>query len=76
LQGQLSLHGQSKPVTAELVIARLAPGTLLVSSRKPLIVQAGDFDLLEGVEKLREVAGLTSISSAIPVSFVLTFEQN
>ena len=76
LQGQLSLHGQSNPVTAELVVARLASGTLLVSSRKPLIVQAGDFDLLEGVEKLREVAGLSSISSAIPVSFVLTFEQN
>lgn len=76
LQGQLSLHGQSNPVTAELVVARLAAGKLLVSSRKPLIVQAGDFDLLEGVEKLREVAGLSSISRAIPVSFVLTFEQN
>lgn len=75
LEGELSLHGQTSPVTAELVVARLAPDTLLVSSRQPLVVQAGDFDLVEGVEKLREVAGLPSISKAVPVSFVLTFNQ-
>jgi len=75
LQGQLNLHGQSSPVTAELVVAKLGPDTLLVSSRRPLVLQAGDFDLLEGVEKLREVAGLASISKAVPVSFVLTFNQ-
>lgn len=75
LEGQLSLHGQSSKVVAELVLAKLGPDTLLVSSRRPLLLQAGDFDLLEGVEKLREVAGLPSISKAVPVSFVLTFNQ-
>ncbi|MGD8644509.1 MAG: YceI family protein [Chromatiales bacterium] len=75
LEGQLNLHGQVSPVTAELVIARLGPETLLVSSRRPLVLQAGDFKLVEGVEKLREVAGLPSISNAVPVSFVLTFDQ-
>lgn len=75
LQGQLSLHGQSSPVTAELVVARLRDDTLLVSSQKPVLVQAGDFGLVEGVEKLREIAGLPSISKAVPVSFVLTFKQ-
>jgi polyisoprenoid-binding protein YceI len=75
LQGELTLHGQSRPVTAELVVARLAAHKLLVSSRKPLVLQAGDYDLLEGVEKLREVAGLASISKAVPVSFVLVFEK-
>jgi len=76
LQGELSLHGQSSPVTAELMVARLGDDTLLVTSQKPVVVQAGDFDLVEGVEKLREVAGLTSISNAVPVSFVLTFKQD
>ena len=75
LEGQLNLHGQVSPVTAELVIARLGPETLLVSSRRPLVLQAGDFKLVEGVEKQREVAGLPSISNAVPVSFVLTFDQ-
>ena len=75
LEGELSLHGQKSAVTAELAVARLAPNKLLVSSRKPLVLQAGDYDLLEGVEKLREVAGLSSISKAVPVSFVLTFDK-
>jgi len=76
LEGELSLHGQSSPVTAELIVARLTDDTLLVTSQKPLVVQAGDFDLVEGVEKLREIAGLPSISRAVPVSFVLTFKKN
>ncbi len=75
LEGQLNLHGEVTPVTAELVVAKLSSDTVLVSSRKPLVLQAGDFKLVEGVEKLREVAGLPSISKAVPVSFVLTFNQ-
>lgn len=76
LQGELSLHGQSSPMTAELVVARLSDDTLLVTSQKQLVLKAGDFDLVEGVEKLREIAGLPSISKAVPVSFVLTFKKN
>ena len=75
VEGKLSLHDQTGAVTAELAIARLGPNKLLVSSRKPLVLQAGDYELLEGVEKLREVAGLSSISKAVPVSFVLTFDK-
>ena len=75
VEGKLDLHGQAVAVTAELAIARLGPNKLLVSSRKPLVLQAGDYELLEGVEKLREVAGLSSISKAVPVSFVLTFDK-
>ena len=75
VEGKLSLHDQTGAVTAELAIARLGPSKLLVSSRKPLVVQADDYKLSEGVEKLREVAGLSSISKAVPVSFVLTFDK-
>lgn len=75
VEGKLSLHDQTGAVTAELAIARLGPNKLLVSSRKPLVLQAGDYELVEGVEKLREVAGLSSISKAVPVSFVLTFDK-
>ncbi|MGB5604289.1 MAG: YceI family protein, partial [Gammaproteobacteria bacterium] len=69
-------HGQSGPVTAELAVARLGPNKLLVASRKPVVLQVADYELSEGVEKLREVAGLDSISKAVPVSFVLTFDKN
>lgn len=74
LQGQLALHGTKRPVAIDLLITRTGPGRLLVASRRPVIVNASDFALAEGVEKLREIAGLPSISHAVPVSFVLTFE--
>ena len=75
LQGQLTLHGTARPVTIDLLITKLASGRLLVTSRRPVVVNAGDYALAAGVEKLREIAGLPSISQAVPVSFVLTFEQ-
>jgi len=46
---------------------------VMVASTKPLIVDAAKFGMTEGVEKLREIAGLQSISNAVPVSFVMTF---
>jgi len=47
----------------------------VVSSLAPVIVQANEFGLVAGVEKLKELAGLPSISLAVPVSFVLTLAQ-
>jgi hypothetical protein len=40
---------------------------------QPLIINAGGFALVEGVERLREVAGLHSISTAVPVTASLVF---
>ena len=68
----LSLHGASKSYTAELLIIGLENG-VQVSTTKPIIVTAGDHNLITGVEALREVAGLPSISQAVPVSFTLAF---
>lgn len=72
----LDLHGEQVPVTAELTIARLGDSRLLVTSSKPVVVNAANVDLAEGVEALREIAGLPSISKAVPVSFVLVFEAD
>ena len=74
-EGTLSLHGQTQPMTLALQAARVATGTVMVASIKPLIVDAAKFGLTEGVEKLREIAGLTSISKAVPVNFVITFVE-
>ena len=37
------------------------------------IINADAVSLADGVEQLREIAGLPSISKAVPVSFVLQF---
>lgn len=47
----------------------------MVSSFQPIIINANEFGLVAGVDKLRDIAGLSSISQAVPVSFVLTLTQ-
>jgi len=70
---ELSLHGQSVALEADVQITRTTEG-VIVSTLKPLIVMADSFSLTEGVEMLREVAGLPSISRAVTVSFTVVFE--
>jgi polyisoprenoid-binding protein YceI len=72
-EGNLSLHGATQPMIISMQAAKLGDGTVMVASTKPLIVDAAKFGLTDGIEKLREIAGLASISHAVPVTFVMTF---
>lgn len=76
VEGELALHGQSTAMTFEIVVARMSDGNLLVMSQKPVVVNAPLFNLADGVEALRVIAGLPSISAAVPVSFVLSFDAD
>ena len=72
----LDLHGHQIAVAVDMIVARLGDRKLMVASRRPVIVNASSVDLVGGIEALREIAGLPSISKAVPVSFVLTFEAD
>lgn len=72
----LDLHGKQMSIAAEMIVARLGDHRLMVSSRKPVIINAASVGLVAGIESLREIAGLPSISKAVPVSFVLTFDED
>lgn len=69
----LDLHGIVLSITANVLIARLSETVLTVSSTKPVILTAESVKLTHGIEALRKVANLPSISNAVPVSFILTF---
>ncbi|PLA73585.1 YceI family protein [Hydrogenovibrio sp. SC-1] len=71
----LSLHGVSQEMATDVRVVKLAKDRILAVSMNPVIVEASQYDLLEGIEKLREVANLPSISSAVPVTFSLIFKQ-
>lgn len=71
----LELHGHRKEITIAALVVRPSQTELVVASLKPVIVNAADFGLAEGVEKLREMVALPSISLAVPVSFVLKFSR-
>lgn len=74
--GSLSLVGQSGDVEAELLVSRIAEDKVLVATLQPVVVQAETFDLIAGIDTLRELAELSSISVAVPVSAVLVFVKN
>ena len=71
----LDLHGVQIPITAEVLALRVGKGRLLVTSTKPIIINAASVGLVAGIDKLQELASLPSISKAVPVSFVLNFVQ-
>jgi polyisoprenoid-binding protein YceI len=75
VEATISLHGQKQQKSFEVLVAKLSDKKMVISSLAPVIVQANEFGLGSGVEKLKEMAGLPSISLAVPVSFVLTLAQ-
>jgi polyisoprenoid-binding protein YceI len=75
LAGQLSLAGQSQPVTAKVRVARQGAHAISVTTRAPIVVNASDYGLRAGVDALREVMGLSLVSAAAPVSFMLVMRQ-
>ncbi len=72
---ELSVHGQQHQLDAELRVVKLRKNKLLITTVKPIIVNAADFALGKGVEALKNVAKLTSISTAVPVTVSLVFEK-
>lgn len=75
VEGELSLMDSRLPVVMDITIAELSTTQILVATRAPVIVNAASVQLAAAVEKLRELAGLPSISQAVPVTFVLVFTQ-
>ena len=69
----LSLHGQQATLSVPVLVSGGEGSLLRVISARPVVVNAGDFGLGAGVEALRDVAGLSSISTAVPVTFNLVF---
>lgn len=75
LDGTLSLAGIDAPFQAEVSVTRAGPNRVIAVSDKPVIIDAGRFELTDGLGKLQELAGLDAITPAVPVSFSLTFER-
>ncbi len=70
----INLHGEVLTLSAPLRVSHVQDG-LRVDTLAPIIVKADAFALVDGIESLREIAGLSSISRSVPVSFSLLFSQ-
>lgn len=75
LDATLSLKGVEGRIETQVDVTRTGPDRVVAMSSEPVIVYADAFGLGEGIEQLREIAGLASITPAVPVTFALTFER-
>ncbi len=69
----VDLHDTTNSMDARLMVTRLDGDSILVETAAPLIVDAVAVGLGDGVEKLRAVANLPAISTAVPVTASLVF---
>jgi hypothetical protein len=68
----LALHGEETVISAPLRITQQTDG-VRVTTLAPLVITAESVGLVAGVESLREIAGLPSISRTVPVTFSVKF---
>ena len=73
IETTLSILGVDHQVPAEVLVTNIGDG-LIVSTKKPVLLNAAPLGLEEGVAKLSELAGGIQISQAVPVSFSLRFD--
>ena len=71
----LNLHGVVKSAEADVAVTLLTDDLVNVSTQTPITVAAADYNLMEGVKKLEEAAGVTIVPQAA-VTFDLTFQRN
>ena len=75
IEAKINLHGKTQTKVFNVLVAKLSETKIVVSSLQPVVVNGSEFELAAGIEKLREIAGLSAISQAVPVSFVLTLDK-
>ena len=76
LTATLSLHGAENELQADVAAVRLADNKVAVFPAQLMFINAEAYGLGDGVDKLRQLAGLPSIASAVPLSFNLVFTRD
>ena len=72
----LDLHGVTNEFQSSLRIIKLSSEAARVASVEPIIVNSSQFELTDGVKKLKSLAALPSIALAIPVTLDLHWQRS
>jgi polyisoprenoid-binding protein YceI len=75
LDTTVSLKGAEASFDAEVTVTRAGEDRVLAVTDKPVVVYADALELTAGLAQLQELAGLDSITPAVPVSFSIVFER-
>ena len=73
IPAKLSVLGQHKDIDVKVQVTKTDHNRFVATSVQPVMISAGDYGLQEGIDWLQNVAGLSSISPNVPVTFNLTF---
>ncbi len=73
LTGDLWLNGSRQPITVPVIIVPAVSGAFVISNTQPVLIQSDAFALTQGIQALRHIAALDSITEVVPVHFTLTF---
>ena len=71
----IDLHGVVLDYDAYVLVTRLGENKVNVATKAPLLLEASDFNLEEGLAKLQTLAGLDSITPVVPVTVSFVFER-
>ncbi|WP_085908790.1 YceI family protein [Kiloniella majae] len=71
----VSIAGATSEITSSIVVTRLSPTRIVVQPDLIVMLDAEDFNLEVGVEVLRELADLSSVSTVVPVNYRFVFER-
>ena len=74
-KGVFEFKNKVFPLSVKLKVIRLSEQSFSVISSEPLLLNAERLGLSRGIEALRVVAGLPSISKSVPVIFSLIFKK-
>jgi len=75
LNATLTVKGVEAPVETQVQVTRTAADRVMATSTEPVIVYADALELTGGLAKLQEIAGLSSITPAVPVTFSIAFQR-
>lgn len=73
INATLDLHGVQVPIDTTVLVSKLTGSQIMVQNVSPLIINAADYNLVNGIEVLRDLVSVTVISYAVPVNFTLFF---
>ena len=76
LEADLKFKENTSQIMTKVKVSKLNEQKITVRTIAPVVLSAGQLQVTEGLEKLREIAGLPNISFTIPVTFNLTLIKN
>lgn len=75
MEGNMQIGTQTVELDVPVTVTRLGENQVLVLSNGLVMLDADDFGLKAGIEKLKEIAKLSSIDLAVPLTFQLVFNK-